>query len=64
MIQARVDFTSSIIQTLQTGADNLTAADVNAEGANMQALQVRQQLSIVSLSLASQSQQAILRLFQ
>ncbi|MGE3525676.1 MAG: flagellin, partial [Gemmatimonadales bacterium] len=46
-----------------TGADKLTAADQNEEGANMLALQTRQQLGIVALSLTSQSQQSILRLF-
>ena len=63
VVQSRIDFTKSMVSTLQTGADNLTAADVNEEGANLQALQTRQQLSIVALSLASQSQQAILKLF-
>jgi flagellin-like hook-associated protein FlgL len=63
VVQARIDFTSSMVATLSAGADNLTAADVNEEGANLQALQTRQQLGIVALSLAAQSQQAILRLF-
>ena len=35
-----------MINTLQTGADDLTLADANEEGANMLALQTRQQLSI------------------
>ena len=40
-----------------------TAADTNAEGANMLALQTRQQLGITALSLSNQAQQGILRLF-
>ena len=44
-------------------ADGLTLADGNLEGANMLALQTRQQLSITALSLASQANQAVLRLF-
>jgi flagellin len=36
-------------------------ADTNQEGANLLALQTRQQLSITSLSLASQADQAILK---
>jgi len=63
-VQIRQDFTKAMINTLQTGADNLTLADANEEGANLLALQTRQQLSITALSLASQASQAVLRLFQ
>lgn len=52
-----------MIATLQTGADNLTLADTNEEGANMLMLQTRQNLGITSLSMASQAAQAVLRLF-
>ncbi|HJR21370.1 MAG TPA: flagellin [Dongiaceae bacterium] len=38
-------------------------ADQNEEGANLLQLQTRQQLGTISLSLANQAQQAILRLF-
>ena len=62
-VQIRQDFTKAMITTLQVGADALTLADTNEEGANMLALQTRQQLSITALSLASQSNQAVLRLF-
>jgi flagellin-like hook-associated protein FlgL len=63
VVQARQDFTKNLINTLQVGADNLVLADVNEESANMLALQTRQQLSTVALSLASQADQAVLRLF-
>ena len=63
-VQIRQDFTKAMINTLQTGADALTLADTNEEGANLLALQTRQQLSITALSLASQASQAVLRLFQ
>jgi flagellin len=62
--QTRQDFTKSAVKTLQVGADNLTLADTNEEGANLLALQTRQQLSVQALSLANQSDQAVLRLFQ
>jgi flagellin-like hook-associated protein FlgL len=62
-VQIRQDFTKAMINTLQTGADNLTLADSNEEGANLLALQTRQQLSTTALSLASQASQAVLRLF-
>ena len=63
IVQNRQNFTNNMINTLQTGADGLTLADGNLEGANMLALQTRQQLSIQALSLASQANQAVLRLF-
>jgi flagellin-like hook-associated protein FlgL len=63
VIQTRQDFTKSLINTLQTGADNLVLADTNEEGANMLALQTRQSLSTTALSLANQASQAVLRLF-
>jgi flagellin len=63
IVQTRQDFTKNLISVLQTGADNLVLADTNEEGANMLALQTRQQLSSVALSLASQADQNVLRLF-
>jgi len=63
IVQNRQDFTKAMINTLQTGADNLVLADTNEEAANMLALQTRQQLSQTALSLASQANQAVLRLF-
>jgi flagellin-like hook-associated protein FlgL len=62
-VQIRQDFTKAMINTLQSGADSLTLADANEEGANLLALQTRQQLSTTALSLASQASQAVLRLF-
>eukprot|EP00873_Tetraselmis_striata_P021189 jgi/Tetstr1/441453/TSEL_029698.t1 len=63
MVQIRKDFTKATINTLQTGADNLVLADTNEEGANLLALQTRQQLSTTALSLSSQADQAVLSLF-
>jgi flagellin-like hook-associated protein FlgL len=63
IIQTREDFTKNTINNLEEGADKLTVADQNEEGANLLALQTRQTLGVTSLSLASQSQQAVLRLF-
>jgi|tagenome__1003787_1003787.scaffolds.fasta_scaffold20738253_1 flagellin len=63
-VQTRQDFTKAMIGTLKTGADNLVLADSNEEGANLLALQTRQQLSSTALSLAAQADQAVLRLFQ
>jgi hypothetical protein len=63
VVQTRQDFTKSMIGTLKTGADNLVLADSNEEGANLLALQTRQQLSSTALSLAAQADQNVLRLF-
>ena len=62
-VQTRQDFTKNMVNTLQTGADNLVLADTNEEGANLLALQTRQQLSTTALSLSAQADQAVLRLF-
>ena len=64
ILQTRVDFTSTYVNTLESGSDKLTLADLNEEGANLVALQTRQQLGIQSLSIAGQQQQAILALLQ
>ena len=63
VVEIRQDFTKNLINVLETGAANLTLADTNLEGANTLALQTRQQLSSVALSLASQADQQVLRLF-
>jgi flagellin-like hook-associated protein FlgL len=63
IVQNRQTFTNNMINTLKVGADGLTLADTNEEGANMLALQTRQQLSVTALSLASQAQQSVLKLF-
>jgi len=62
-ISIREDFTENMINTLNTGADKLTLADMNEEGANMLMLQTRQALGTTSLSLSSQAAQSVLRLF-
>jgi flagellin len=63
IITTRQGFTDSMINTLQTGADNLTLADMNQEGANMLMLQTRQSLGTTSLSMSSQAAQSVLKLF-
>jgi flagellin-like hook-associated protein FlgL len=64
VVQIRQDFTKATINTLQTGSADLTLADSNEEGANLLALQTRQQLSTTALSLAAQADQNVLRLFR
>ena len=62
-IQTREDFTKNLINVLKEGSDKLTLADQNEEGAKLLSLQTAQQLGVTSLSLASQAQQSVLRLF-
>ena len=62
-VQTRQDFTQNLINTLQTGSDNLVLADTNQEGADLLALQTRQQLSTTALSLSAQADQNVLKLF-
>jgi flagellin len=62
-LNTRLTFTEQYITTLQGGANALTVADVNTESTNLVTLQTRQQLAIQSLSIATQSEQAVLRLF-
>jgi flagellin-like hook-associated protein FlgL len=63
VITTRLEYTKEFTDVLAEGANKLVQADQNEEGANMLQLQTRQQLGTISLSLANQAQQAILRLF-
>ena len=63
VIQNRSSFTKNLVDTLNAGSDSLTAADQNQESANLLALNTQQQLAQSTLSLASQANAAITRLF-
>jgi len=62
IISSRRDFTEETINSLRAGADDLTVADQNKEGADLLASQTRLSLGQTSLSLAAQSQASILNL--
>jgi len=62
LIQTRQDFTSNLITSLQNASSDLTQADTNVEGANLQALQAQDSLGIVSLGISGTLEQAILRI--
>lgn len=64
ILQVRSDFTQEYVNVLESGAGQLTVADLNEEGANLLALQTRQQLGISALSFAGQAEQSILGLFR
>ena len=63
-LQTRMDFPNNYINTMQEGSGKLTLADLNNEGANLVALQTRQQIGVQSLSIAGQQQQSILSLLR
>ena len=63
LLQTRLDFTEEYVNVHETGASKLTLADITEEGANLVALQTRQQLGISSLAFAGQSEQSVLSLF-
>lgn len=64
LLQTRLTFTNSYVNALDEGASKLTLADINEEGANLVALQTRQQLGIAALSFAGQAEQSVLQLFR
>jgi flagellin len=57
-------FADTLSDVIEVGIGNLVDADLAKESANLQALQVKQQLGIQALSIANQAPQAILQLFQ
>ena len=63
MLEIRRNFTEQLVNTLKGGASDLVNADLNEESANLLSLQTRQQLGTISLAIAQQSEQAVLRLF-
>ena len=64
ILQARESFTDKYVTMNVVGSEKYTLADLNQEGANLVALQTRQQLGIQALAVAGQQQRAILTLLQ
>ncbi|GAA4217453.1 flagellin [Sphingomonas endophytica] len=63
-IDSQLTFNSKLTDTLNSGIGNLVDADLAKESANLQALQVKQQLGIQALSIANQAPQTLLSLFR
>jgi flagellin len=63
-LDATITFNNSKIDSLNAGLGALVDADLSKESANLQALQIRQQLGTQALSMANQSPQALLSLFR
>ena len=62
-ISLRLDFNTNLINSLEEGAGKFVNADLDEEAAKLLTLQTRQQLGIIGLSIAQQSEQAVFRLF-
>ena len=63
-IDRHASFVSKLNDALTTGIGHLVDADMPAESARLQALQVKQQLGTQALSIANQTPQSILSLFK
>ena len=58
------NFLISLSDTVEKGIGNLVDADLAKESAKLQSLQIKQQLGAQALSIANQSPQVLLSLFQ
>lgn len=63
-IEGQLSFNSNLSDVITTGIGSLVDADLAKESANLQALQVQQQLGVQALSIANQSPQTLLSLFR
>lgn len=63
-VETQQTFANKLSDTIETGIGNLVDADLAKESANLQALQVKQQLGIQALSIANQAPQILLSLFR
>jgi len=57
-------FVGKLVDSLNVGVGHLVDADMAAESAKLQSLQVQQQLGAQALSIANQSPQIVLSLFK
>ncbi|ADM09642.1 flagellin protein [Parvularcula bermudensis HTCC2503] len=63
-VDIQMNFLTDLISSLEAGVSALTDADLTAAAADLQALQVQQQLGLQALAIANASPQALLALFQ
>jgi flagellin len=63
-VKNQITYNSNRIDALNTGLGSLVDADLAKESAQLQALQIRQQLGTQALSLANQAPQTLLSLFK
>jgi len=63
-VDSQLSFTAKLSDAITSGIGTLVDADLAAESANLQALQLKQQLGVQALSIANQSPQSISSLFR
>lgn len=63
-LEIHESFVTKLSDALETGIGNLVDADLAKESANLQAMQVKQQLGIQALGIANSAPQSILSYFQ
>jgi flagellin len=63
-VDSQVSYNNNKIDALNSGLGSLIDADLAKESAQMQSLQIRQQLGTQSLSIANQAPQSLLSLFK
>jgi flagellin len=64
LLDATISFNSTKIDSLNAGLGALIDTDLSKESANLQALQIKQQLGTQALSMANQAPQSLLSLFK
>ncbi|HJM48215.1 MAG TPA: flagellin [Alphaproteobacteria bacterium] len=62
-VEIQGEFMVQLVDILKQGVGNLVDADLAEESANLQSLQIKQQLGVQALSIANAGPQSILRLF-
>ncbi|NVJ97579.1 MAG: flagellin [Alphaproteobacteria bacterium] len=63
-LELQQDFAAKLSDSIEVGIGNLVDADMAKASANLQAMQVKQQLGLQALSIANQAPQAAVSLFQ
>lgn len=63
-IELQRAFVNKLSDSIEVGVGNLVDADLAKSSANLQALQVKQQLGLQALSIANQAPQRVISLFQ
>lgn len=63
-LDSQITFNSNKIDSLNSGLGSLVDADLTKESAQLQSLQIKQQLGTQALSIANQAPQALLSLFK
>ncbi|KQS54205.1 flagellin [Brevundimonas sp. Leaf363] len=63
-LETHTTFVGKLSDALESGVGNLVDADLAKESAKLQALQTKQQLGVQALSIANQTPQLVLSLFQ